>query len=482
LRVIAFEPSSLAAGLGAVWAADYRWPVLVRIDPAARRGELFASFPADDSTAAAAGPDWQPGPAAIAIGGDAVWLALPDPGELLWVDPGRREVYSVDLPFEPSEIGAGPAGVFVIGPPGDGRLAAVSTAGTVTLAPVGHSPRLLAVAQRLVWTVDDAAGTVIALDSESLTPVATFRHLASPYALLARGDCAWYICGREMAGYLADGRQERGIILVDGRFVTDLLRLDAATGEMTRLGQLDGHTALLDGDGFWVCGRPDDPMFPAGDGDGDDDDACELDPVTALHYYDLAGRLLRSISVAGQADQLAVHGGQLWVNGFRRSRQADVLSLLNQDGTLAGEADLTGVDVTPWYTPPEPDPQYPPREFAELARAVTEASLTEPHEVSGRFGDRWQEPPVSPAFSLDRVELRSSPDGYEITVTFRWAGEDGLLGFASLVGHEDDWPSTPAEAGGAVCIYLEENLKASGHGLATAIREPRDGVIWLRWA
>jgi hypothetical protein len=47
---------------------------------------------------------------------------------------------------------------------------------------------------------------------------------------------------------------------------------------------------------------------------------------------------------------------------------------------------------------------------------------------------------------------------------------------------QDDWPTTPAEAGEAVCIYLEESLKASGLGLATAIREPRDGVIWLRWA
>jgi len=37
-HVIAFEPSSLAAGLGAVWAADERWPVVVRIDPATRRG------------------------------------------------------------------------------------------------------------------------------------------------------------------------------------------------------------------------------------------------------------------------------------------------------------------------------------------------------------------------------------------------------------------------------------------------------------
>ena len=65
-------------------------------------------------------------------------------------------------------------------------------------------------------------------------------------------------------------------------------------------------------------------------------------------------------------------------------------------------------------------------------------------------------------------------------MTFRWAGEDGLLGFASPVAQDDDWPATPGEAGGAVCIYLEENLRTGGP--QNAIREPADGVTWLRWA
>ena len=76
------------------------------------------------------------------------------------------------------------------------------------------------------------------------------------------------------------------------------------------------------------------------------------------------------------------------------------------------------------------------------------------------------------AFSLAETGLRSSPDGYEITVTFRWTGQDGVLGFASPVEQDDDWPATPEEAGAAVCIYLEENLMAGGYGLENAAGSP----------
>ena len=130
--MVAFEPSELTAGFGAVWAAHYQWPVLVRIDPATRRGEIFASFPDSAALAASAEPDEPPGPDAIAAGGGAVWLALSDRDQLLRVDPVSREVRAIDLPFGPSEIGAGPAGVAAIGPAGDGRVAVVSPAGEVT--------------------------------------------------------------------------------------------------------------------------------------------------------------------------------------------------------------------------------------------------------------------------------------------------------------------------------------------------------------
>ena len=475
--MVAFEPSALTAGFGAVWAAHDQWPVLVRIDPATRRGEIFASFPDGAAPAASAAPDWPPGPGAIAAGGGAVWLALSDRDQLLRVDPVSREVRAVDLPFGPSEIGAGPAGVVAIGPAGDGRLAVVSPAGEVTVAEVGRSLRLAAVADELAWTVDDAAAAVLALDVRSLEPVAVFPHRGSPDALLARGDRAWYASGREIEIAAAGQLSERAIIWSGGPAI-DLLRLDAATGEKTRLGQLSGDIAVLADDGLWVSGRCDDPVDESA---ADCAGGYEHDPVTSLHHYDRSGALLGSVSLPGQIGELAVCDGQLWVSGFRRSRQADVLSVLSRDGALAGEADLGGVDITPWYTPPEPPVRYPPGEFAERARAAAEASLTGPHQAVGRLGETWLEPPVDPAFSLEQVGLRPAREGYEITVTFRWAGEDGLLGFASPVAQDDDWPATPAEAGGAVCIYLEENLRG-GAGLESAIREPGDGVSWLRWA
>lgn len=477
--MVVFEPSSLAAGLGALWATSYQWPVLVRIDLVTRRGELFAAFPASDPGADAARLDWQPGPASIAVGDGALWLALPGRGLLLRVDPASRETQPVSLPFPPSEIGAGPAGCYVIGPPGDGRLAAVSPSGEVTVAAVGRSLRLVAVAERLVWTVDDAAATVIALDARSLVQVAAFRHLGSPDTLIARGDRAWYLAAREVEISGGGGDSPRAFVWSGGPCF-DLLRLDAATGEATRLCQPDGQHAVLGEDSIWVSGRTDDPMDEPGAHLGTAPDA-DADPVTSIGQYDLAGTLLATISMAGQVADMAVCDGRLWAGGFLRSRQAYVLSVLDASGAKAREADLSGVDITPWDTPWEPDPQFPPDEFAELARAVAERALTEPYEVHGRFGERYQEPPVSPAFSLERVGLRSSPEGHEITVIFRWAGQDGLLGFACPVGRDEDWPSTPDQAGGAVCTYLEENLKASGHGLSSAIRQPRDGITWLRW-
>jgi hypothetical protein len=483
-RVTDFQPSSLTAGFGSVWAADYRWPVLVRIDPATRRGEIFASFPASD--AAAAGPDWQPGPAAIAAGAGAVWLALPDRRQVLRVAPASRELLVIDLPFGAAEIAAGPDGIFAVSPPGDGRLAAVSPAGQVTIAPVGRSLQLVAAAGRLAWTVDDAAAAVIAVDAGTLAPVATFPHLAGPGALVARGDLAWYACTREIEIHGADGSTERAALWPGGP-VIDLLRLDAATGEQATLGQLGGDIAVLAGDGLWVGGPIADPADESADDPADDpadepgDDAGAQDPVTSLRHYDLAGALLSSLSLPGQIDELAVCGSQLWVSGFRRSRQADVLTVLDADGTLAGEADLDGVDITPWYTPPEPPVHYRPGEFAELARAAVEAALTGPRQSVSRFGDTGLEPPVNAAFSLAETGLRSSPDGYEITVTFRWEGEDDLLGFACPVEQDDDWPATPEEAGGAVCSYLEENLMASAYGVQNAARETDDRVTWLHW-
>jgi hypothetical protein len=90
--------------------------------------------------------------------------------------------------------------------------------------------------------------------------------------------------------------------------------------------------------------------------------------------------------------------------------------------------------------------------------------------VSGRFGDTWEEPPVSEQFRLERVELRGTGRDPEIAVLFHWAGDDHLLGMKYPIPRRGDC---------YISVYVEENLL--GDGIEAAIREPADGVTWLRW-
>jgi hypothetical protein len=232
---------------------------------------------------------------------------------------------------------------------------------------------------------------------------------------------------------------------------------------------------VLGDDGLWVAGEREEP-------DTDAEEVCEADPISTVRLHDLAGNLLRSVSLPGQIQALVADGTRLWVSGFRRTSQHNVVSVLSRDGTLIGEVGFGDVDITPWITPPAPREQLSLQEFATRARDAVEASLTSPREAIGRFGDSWQEPPVDPAFRLERVELSPGEDGPQIAVLFRWDGQDALFGQTSIVRQDDVWPDTPEAFAGLVVTHLEENLLASGYGLEKAIGDTRAGVTWLRWA
>jgi hypothetical protein len=187
----------------------------------------------------------------------------------------------------------------------------------------------------------------------------------------------------------------------------------------------------------------------------------------------------------GQLDVLAAGDGVVWVSGFRRSRQADVTTALRPDGSALGEVSFADVDLRPW-APPPPSPRPPMLPRPERARRVREAlerALSSPQQVTGRFGDTWEAPPVDKKLRLERVELRGSEDDPQVAVLFRWAGEDDLFGMSHHVfGETEEDDEDSADAPDAyISVYLEENLIASGYGLANAIREPADGVTWLRW-
>jgi hypothetical protein len=254
--------------------------------------------------------------------------------------------------------------------------------------------------------------------------------------------------------------------------------MSASTADVTSLARIPSDGQIVcDGDTVWIAGATD-GLARAGS-----DLAGAPDPTSHIHRYGLDGRELGEVTVAGQVGALAVSGGELWVSGFRRSCQADVLSVLAADGELLGEADLRAIDIAPWWTSPTPAPRLPVGVFAARTRDALETSLRTPRDVYGRFGDRWQTPPVSDRFSVEKVALDASRVPPQITITFRWAGESALFAVGCPVdpGDESNWAHTPEEFATSIVISLEEHLRAVGYGIANATRQPADGLVWLDW-
>jgi hypothetical protein len=468
-----FEPSALVSGCGAVWCADYGHPLVVRVDPATRAAQVWAAFPPGGDGDGAPGAGYGGGPRDLAVGLGAVWVLPAEGTRLVRIDPEDGGTQSHELPFPLTSIAAGADAIFGIGETGDGRIARFSPGSGVTSTTAGQALRLIAAGDDLVWTVDDAAGRVAAFAGPSLEPVAAFDYLGAPDALCARGTQAWYVATPEATLAGADGRPHRGARLGPDGFTVEILRLDAATGATARLGELPGVVpqVALAGDRLWIAGPEKEP-------EEEPEEETDEDPVSPLRCLDLDGRPVSALEWPGQIDALVVDDAVVWVAGFRRSRQAQVLAARRPDGTLIGEVSFAHLDLGP-PAPPAPEP--PARTPAERARDLrdqVQLELSAPREVHGRFGERWTEPPVSAKFRLERVELRGTDDAAEIAVLFRWSGEDDLFGLSyPLSGDEESGEMADA----FISVYVEENLVAGGYGLANAIREPAGGVTWLRW-
>ena len=79
------------AGYGAVWAADYEHPLIVRIAPGRLDGEIAAVFPEDDQPSAGRGP------LAIAAGLGSIWVLPAEGTRLVQVDPVSGAARSREL-------------------------------------------------------------------------------------------------------------------------------------------------------------------------------------------------------------------------------------------------------------------------------------------------------------------------------------------------------------------------------------------------
>jgi hypothetical protein len=452
-----FDPCLMATGFGALWCTDWEYPVLVRVTERDRTPQVWASWPAAD------------GPQGLAAGLDAIWVLPGEGDQVLEIDPGRGGVTAHRVPFPLAGIAVGPDAVFGIGQLGDGRVLRLTPGGAATSAPAGQARTLdlIAASAGYVWVVDDETATVLALDAGSLEPVQSFGHVGAPRALFARGRQAWYVCGREVAYQDEGGRQGRAALLGPGWPTMDLLRLDAAAGTAERLRDLPGlaSAATLIDNRLWVS--------------GEQQEGAAEDPVTSLCCLDLDGRDITAIELPGQIDAIGASDSLVWAAGFRRSRQENLVTVLNADAAVTGEVSFRGVDLTRWAPPPPaPAARLPLGERAQAIRDAAAACLSEPVQAGNRFGDRWEAPAISPEFQLERVDLRGSGDSYEIAVLFRWAGETDLFGMRFDISPDDEDYLAPDAY---ISVYVEENLLAGGYGVANATREHADGITWLRW-
>jgi hypothetical protein len=198
------------------------------------------------------------------------------------------------------------------------------------------------------------------------------------------------------------------------------------------------------------------------------------DPVSTLCCFDPDGAQRWTVGLPGQLQLIAADADGIWVSGFRRSRQADVMTALRPDGSVRGEVSFAAAELpSPPPAQPRRRPQLPLPEQARATRELVEYQLSEPRQASNRFGETWEEPSISREFRLDRVELRGTDEEPQVAVLFRWAAEDDLFGLRFDVGPWGN-PYIP--------VYVQENLLACGYGVANAIREPDgEGVTWLHW-
>jgi len=161
------NPSSLAAGAGALWVASEEAGTVTRVEP--RTGSIVRAIPVGN------------GPSALAAGEGAVWVVNRLDGTLSRIDPERNAVsWSVPVGRDPHAVAVGEGAVWVAGGE-EGTLVRVEPdRRDVTRFRTGSSPAALAVAGGSVWVATEATraahrgGTLRALtprSPEALAPM-----------------------------------------------------------------------------------------------------------------------------------------------------------------------------------------------------------------------------------------------------------------------------------------------------------------------
>lgn len=245
------------------------------------------------------------GPEALVRWGDNVWVTAGTGGQLVRMSASTAEVTGVaDLGFRPVALAVGDTAV----PGGDGDTGESRESGVTN-----------PVAQQLVWVADAQNGEVAGVDPVDLSVVERFATGGSPWALTVVDDRVW----------VADA-DSGSVVAVDpasGQSMT--VQLAGVGGDLGGGGPLRPLPPLAGGvpqaapvpvgvEQFGVGGAP---FYVAASGDSVwvtefDPDADQSSPSELVRLDSQTGSVTGRWPVDGQAGDVAVVGGVVWVSGF----------------------------------------------------------------------------------------------------------------------------------------------------------------------
>jgi ABC-type transport system substrate-binding protein/class 3 adenylate cyclase len=181
------QPTALAAGVGALWAAIGNRDEVVRINPKARL--------VDDTIATGN----HSAPAGIATGGGGIWVTDSGTSQVTWInarDPTTTKIISVGQ--GPGPIAFGEQAAWVINRT-DGTLQRIDGERLTVSHPVsvGRSPGAIAVGGGWVWVTDTASGSVLRIDPKTRRVVGHVLVGNDPVAATFGGGRLWVANGAD---------------------------------------------------------------------------------------------------------------------------------------------------------------------------------------------------------------------------------------------------------------------------------------------
>jgi len=253
-------PADVAAGSGSVWVAEPDAGLVVRVNPSRRT--VAATIPVGTK------------PSRVVAAGGQIWVLDRDDRTLARIDPRTDTVaQTIALAGQPSDVLLS-AGTLWIASRGSGTVLRIDpgTGRTRSVVRTAGDPVGLAAAYGAVWAATDGSGTLARIDARTGTVTNTIRVGDAPAAVAAGASGLWVLDPLDatisrvdprraavtatiaLGGQPAAAAQAGGNIWIADRKDGTLLRLAPRHGAVTRFslgGQLSALTAA--GGGLWVA-------------------------------------------------------------------------------------------------------------------------------------------------------------------------------------------------------------------------------------